>query len=196
MPPSETSTAGRADRLRLLVQFLNTRDVRTYGDHARRDDKRDELTTPHELRVWLGARRLLGDKEGVSRVDLERALALRETLRSALDPNETRRGRKDALKRLRRLALELPLEIDFDDQARPLLKPRARGVDAALTELLVSAIEADIAGRWSRLKVCAAADCHWVFVDKSRNRLQRWCATRVCGNRMKTRNYRERHRAR
>jgi predicted RNA-binding Zn ribbon-like protein len=187
---------GRADGLRLLEQFLNTRDLRTYGDHAQRDEKRDELTTPQELRAWLCARRLIGNKERVSRADLERALALRAALRSALDPNETRRGRSDALERLRRLAAELPVEVDFDTRVRPLLKPRGRGVDAALTRLLAAAIEADIAGRWSRLKLCAAADCHWAFVDGSRNRLQRWCATRVCGNRMKTRNYRERHRPR
>ena len=84
--------------------------------------------------------------------------------------------------------------MDFDSQARPALKPQTRGVPAALSALLAAAIDANISGRWSRLKVCAAPDCQWVFVDQSRNRLQRWCATRICGNRMKTRSYRERQR--
>jgi predicted RNA-binding Zn ribbon-like protein len=182
------------DGLRVLEEFLNTRDVRTFGEHGMRDDGRDKLSTPQQLRTWLRARRLIGETERVTRADLDRALALRESLRGALDPNETRRGRTDALLRLRRLAADLPVEVDFDSQARPTLKPQRRGVQAALTSLLAAAIDANISGRWSRLKICAAPDCQWVFVDHSRNRLQRWCATRICGNRMKTRNYRERQR--
>ena len=174
---------------------MNTRDLRTFGVHAERSDQRDTLTTAGALRVWLRARHLISDSERVSRADLERAVALREALRTALDTSETRRRRDEGHERLRGVAAELPVEIDFDGSGRPLLKPRSRGVDAALTLLLVSAVEASIGGRWSRLKLCAASDCQWAFVDDSRNRLQRWCATRVCGNRMKTRNYRNRMRS-
>jgi predicted RNA-binding Zn ribbon-like protein len=193
---TKTNSRGRSDGLRLIEQFLNTRDLRMFGIHAERSDQRDELMTVRELRVWLRERRLIGDSDRVSRADLERAVALREALRTMLDPNETRRRRDDGRRRLRRLAAELPVYIDFDGSARPLLTSRSRGVDGALTRLLISAVEASIADRWSRLKLCAAADCHWGFVDDSRNRLQRWCATRVCGNRMKTRNYRKRQRSR
>lgn len=172
---------------------MNTRDARSFGDHAfRKDADRDALTTPQELRRWLRARRLIAENERVTRADLARALDFRESLRGALDPNQTRRGRDQALNQLRRVAGGLPVELGFDKQGRPTLKPRTRGVEAALSTLLAAAIDANISGRWSRLKVCAAPDCQWAFVDESRNRLQRWCATRICGNRMKTRNYRER----
>lgn len=37
----------------------------------------------------------------------------------------------------------------------------------------------------SQLRVCAAPDCGWVYVDRSRNRLRRWCQMETCGNRAK-----------
>jgi len=47
-------------------------------------------------------------------------------------------------------------------------------------------------GDWKRLKLCAAPDCRWAFYDTSRNGRGRWCDMEVCGNRHKTRTYRER----
>ncbi|MFD9698271.1 CGNR zinc finger domain-containing protein [Lentzea sp. NPDC059081] len=40
--------------------------------------------------------------------------------------------------------------------------------------------------------MCAAPDCRWAFYDVSRNGRGRWCAMEICGNRQKTRAYRER----
>jgi predicted RNA-binding Zn ribbon-like protein len=45
----------------------------------------------------------------------------------------------------------------------------------------------------SRLKVCQNKDCLWVFMEASRNRSRRWCED-TCGNLMKVRRYRDRHR--
>jgi predicted RNA-binding Zn ribbon-like protein len=47
-------------------------------------------------------------------------------------------------------------------------------------------------GDWPRVKLCAAPDCRWAFYDVSRNGRGRWCAMEICGNRQKTRTYRER----
>ncbi len=44
----------------------------------------------------------------------------------------------------------------------------------------------------SRLKICQNKDCLWVFMDASRNRSRRWCED-TCGNLMKVRRYRDRH---
>jgi len=41
--------------------------------------------------------------------------------------------------------------------------------------------------------MCAHGDCRWVFYDGSRNGRGRWCTMDVCGNRAKTRAYRQRH---
>ena len=40
-----------------------------------------------------------------------------------------------------------------------------------------------------RLRLCAADDCNWVFLDHSKNGSRRWCDMNVCGNRAKARRY-------
>jgi predicted RNA-binding Zn ribbon-like protein len=44
----------------------------------------------------------------------------------------------------------------------------------------------------TRLRVCAAADCDWLFFDTSRNRSRKWCDMTTCGNRAKVARYRGR----
>ena len=67
-----------------------------------------------------------------------------------------------------------------DDLAR-VLWPVAR----AAFDLLTS-------GAAGRLRECAGRDCHWLFLDRSKNGSRRWCAMSNCGNLAKAR----RHRAR
>jgi predicted RNA-binding Zn ribbon-like protein len=44
------------------------------------------------------------------------------------------------------------------------------------------------------LKHCAADDCGWLFLDRSRNQARRWCDMKVCGNNAKARRFYHRHR--
>jgi predicted RNA-binding Zn ribbon-like protein len=39
----------------------------------------------------------------------------------------------------------------------------------------------------SNVRVCDGDDCGWMYVDRSRNGLRRWCQMRTCGTREKTR---------
>ena len=39
------------------------------------------------------------------------------------------------------------------------------------------------------LKRCAADQCGWVFLDRSRNQARRWCDMKVCGNNEKARRF-------
>ena len=50
------------------------------------------------------------------------------------------------------------------------------------------------AGTWLRLKACRNYTCRWAFYDHSKNRSGHWCTMSVCGNRQKSRGYRQRHR--
>jgi predicted RNA-binding Zn ribbon-like protein len=52
-----------------------------------------------------------------------------------------------------------------------------------------------ITGTLDRLKTCAAEECRRVFFDRSKPATRRWCMSTLCGNRIKTRSYRERHRS-
>jgi predicted RNA-binding Zn ribbon-like protein len=38
-----------------------------------------------------------------------------------------------------------------------------------------------------RIRVCAGDDCGWMYVDRSRNGLRRWCEMATCGTREKNR---------
>lgn len=53
----------------------------------------------------------------------------------------------------------------------------------------------------ARLRMCAGPDCGWLYVDRSRNGLRRWCEMETCGTleksrRRAARRHRERSRAR
>ena len=56
-------------------------------------------------------------------------------------------------------------------------------------------VHAEHDGTWPRLKICSADTCRYVYYDRSKNGSRRWCSMDVCGNRNKTRAYRDRNRA-
>ncbi|HKI95088.1 MAG TPA: ABATE domain-containing protein [Gemmatimonadales bacterium] len=47
----------------------------------------------------------------------------------------------------------------------------------------------------TRIRMCDGKDCGWVYVDRSRNGLRRWCDMATCGTREKTRRRRKGSRA-
>jgi predicted RNA-binding Zn ribbon-like protein len=61
---------------------------------------------------------------------------------------------------------------------RPLW-PLARAAAALLTD-------PDLA----RVRLCAGADCRWLFLDLTKNRTRRWCTMALCGNRAKVHRFR------
>ncbi len=62
-----------------------------------------------------------------------------------------------------------------------------------LRPILRSAAELLTSGDWRDVRECAAGDCTWLFLDRSRNRTRRWCSMATCGNRAKAqRHYRRR----
>jgi predicted RNA-binding Zn ribbon-like protein len=47
----------------------------------------------------------------------------------------------------------------------------------------------------SHVRMCAAEDCRWLFLDTSKSHSRRWCDMKSCGNRDKARRFYERQRA-
>ncbi len=123
------------------------------------------------------------------------ARALREalrdllTLRAAPDAADAVTG---ALPRANQMLNAHLLRVQTDSDGTPVLVPASHGIPAALAAIAATAALAQAAGTWQRLKICAAPDCRWVFYDTSRSGAARWCSMRVCGNRAKTRAYRQR----
>ena len=154
----------------------------------------DQLDSPEALRRFLAGQGLLGPSEPVGRADLALAVELREALRAMLRANHGEPLDPAAIQALNRAAAELPLQVVFDDQGRPVLGPAAGGCRGALAALLAGVAKAGAQGTWERLKACSAESCQWAFYDRSKNRSGRWCSMQTCGNRIKTRTYRSRRR--
>ena len=60
-----------------------------------------------------------------------------------------------------------------------------------LWPVLWSAAELLRSDEASRVRVCDGDECGWMYVDRSRNGLRRWCQMRTCGTREKTRRRRQ-----
>jgi predicted RNA-binding Zn ribbon-like protein len=152
------------------------------------------FATPRSLRDWLLARDLIGVDARVAAAELERALAIREGLRTLAGSDAGSDAADEVLQRLNRAACGAAAEIRFGiDGPRHVLEDRA-GVPAALGLVLAIAARAMIDGSWSRLKVCPGEDCDWAFYDNSRNQTGRWCSMSVCGGRAKARAHYQRRR--
>jgi predicted RNA-binding Zn ribbon-like protein len=177
---SSNPAPGDLERVR---RFVNT------FDH---EDASDAISTPDELRDWLAGTGLLDRDVRVTRAELERAHAVRSALHATLLAHHGEPLAPAAPEVLAAASRRARLAVRFGVDGSSRLEPGAGGVDGALGELLALAHDADLAGTWSRLKVCPADDCLVAFYDKSRNRSAVWCDMAVCGNRAKVREYRER----
>ena len=113
----------------------------------------------------------------------ERARPLREAFRSLALANNGLPLDPAAVETLNVAASRLSLRVGddgtvrFDDGGDPL------------DDLVAVAFAAMLDGSWRRLKACR--NCRWSFYDASPNRSATWCSMQLCGNRAKTRTYRD-----
>src|ERR1700722_16106011 len=185
--------------LATLQAFVNTLDI---------EQSTDELSTPAALDQWLQAAGLAGTDSGgqvfppSGPADLAAAIELREALRAvllvhaphpqadAMDPGAA--GRAAAGARLAGVAAAAQARIVVRADGSVALAAAGTGSGRSLAALLLIAAEAATAGTWTRLKACAADDCHWAFYDRSPTRNGCWCSMQICGSRAKSRAYRSR----
>jgi predicted RNA-binding Zn ribbon-like protein len=60
-------------------------------------------------------------------------------------------------------------------------------LESVLWPVLWSAASLLISDESSQIRICGGPDCGWMYVDRSRNGLRRWCQMETCGTREKTR---------
>lgn len=173
------------EELVLIEQLLNTADCEAGGD---------DLRTPSDLFAWLRERDLIAPADEVNDADLALVVRTRELLRRLLHSDEGQPGHDRTVDELNAVASELPLHVTFEHDGGATLAGRDRGVRRALARMMADIAVARARGSWARLKVCALDSCQWAFYDSSKNRSGKWCSMRVCGNRNKTRAYRQRRR--
>ena len=172
--------------VKLVRDFVNSVDI---------ESGVDEWATPEHLAGWLADRALMASGDTARPADLRRAVEMREALRAVLEANHDETVDEDAVSRLNEIAGRVPLQVHFDSHGGAHLASSRVGVDAALGAVLAAVSTAMTTGTWGRLKVCRKDSCRWAFYDQSKNRSGRWCSMQVCGNRVKTKAFRQRQRS-
>jgi predicted RNA-binding Zn ribbon-like protein len=168
----------------LLVDFVNTYDL---------EEGTDSIAGSEQLGAWIAGKtgELIGtvEEEGISRV-----LALRESLRSLLRANNGEAIGERELDPLREAAERSRYRTTFSSEGQLDLAPARSDLSGFEARLLLAIERLQSQGAWPRLKACTDDGCQWAFYDTTRNRSRTWCSMEECGNREKTRRYRERKR--
>ena len=182
------------DALANLYDFANTLDVRYFTHHGVRHRKDDELKRPDDLAAWMAQRKLSRSGAKVTPAMLETALSLRASLRDYLQHDPAERQNRSATRALNAAIAAFPLYAEVGGEAGGKLHPARDDALAGLSALAVELYDGARDGSLDRLKMCAAEECRRVFFDRSKPATRRWCMSTLCGNRIKTRAYRERQR--
>lgn len=191
--------------LEAVRDFLNTADERRFTVRGIRHSGGDALAGPGDPSGWLAGHGMIPAGTRACPEELAAAKALRDALRDVLKlrarhqaDDQTGGGAAGdtssaAVARANAALGVFPLRVQVGSDGTPGLLPAGHGVRSALAVIAAATAAAEAAGTWKRLKICAAPDCRWVFYDTSRSGAGRWCSMRACGNRDKTRAYRQRH---
>jgi predicted RNA-binding Zn ribbon-like protein len=138
-------------------------------------------------------RRLAAADPGAAQAALRKAWRIRGVLHrlfAGLAAGEPRADASDEFASLLRATLqELRLERQGKGTARHAWTFPASGtaLDGVLAPVVWSAARLLASADAESLRMCAGPDCGWVFVDRSRNGLRRWCEMQTCGTQEKTR---------
>jgi len=180
------------DALANLYDFANTLDVRHFTHNRVPHRQDDELKGVDDLAAWMAQRKLAPPGAKITPAMFEIALVLRASLREYLRHDPAERRSKTAARALNAAIACFPLRAELGGGAalRPARDDSLAGLSALAAELYDGARD----GSLDRLKMCAAEECRRVFFDRSKPVTRRWCMSTLCGNRMKTRAYRERQR--
>jgi predicted RNA-binding Zn ribbon-like protein len=168
--------------LRLVRSFANSVDVET---------AQDDLDSPERFGRWLVAHGF--DHPAPSDEERVLALGIRDALREELMAHHGDGDARTARARLDAYARMVPLRAAFGD-GPAMLVPAGGGVAAMLGAVLAAIVIAEHEGTWERVKICREETCQVAFYDRSKNQSKTWCSMGVCGNRNKTRSYRDRRR--
>jgi predicted RNA-binding Zn ribbon-like protein len=181
------------DELANLYDFANTLDLRCFTHHGVPHPQSDELADADKLQAWLRDRNLASPGTRLPRTGLHSVLQFRQALRDYLQcdgaQRQTNRKVADALNRAMR-----PFALTVEATRSGMALKSAEQSAAGLSHLVAELYNAETRNQLARLKMCASDECRRVFFDRSKPASRRWCQSTLCGNRNKTRAYRERQR--
>ena len=179
------------------LDFVNT------ADWTPRGLERDRFTGYDRLLEWGRGSGVLGPaevrqlKEVMLRhprraaAVLEEAHAVRDVLRGVFVSLVDGRHNALALERLNRLLADAAthLRVVRDGKGRLVRgwADHGQSPESVLRPVVMAAAELVSSADVEKLRICAGSDCGWMYVDRSRNGLRRWCEMSVCGTAEKNR---------
>jgi predicted RNA-binding Zn ribbon-like protein len=184
------------DELANLYDFANTLDVRHFTHHGVPHPQGDELTNARELAAWMSQRGLSSNSARITPAMLATAIELRTLVRDYLQCDPPQRSKnRDAVRALNNTLKLFPLVVAAGEDGNMVLRTAREDAHAGLSPIVAELYDGSRSGTLDRLKMCASDECRRVFFDRSKPSTRRWCMSSLCGNRMKTRSYRERQRS-
>ena len=184
LPPEELRFHWSAGRL--CLDF-----VATVGERWRRSFER--LSCPEDLARWLVESGMLHEPPLVAEEELQAARSLREAINRLARPGVA--AQTGDRPELNRWAAKPPLAPQINDRGA-LVRVSEQPVQAALATIATDAIDLLTGPLAGRVRECDAPDCALLFLDSSRPGRRRWCAGEACGNRSRTKAYRQRQKER
>ena len=171
----------------LCLEFANTRYWRGQASPT------ETLNSPEDLVGWAAANAGIKTDKPLQSRELERALALRETIYRLFEAQA--QARPAAARDLAVLNEALAAA-----PARRTLKRARHGYEwdvdvrsatalGLIAPILWSAGDLLAGPRLDRVRRCANPECGWLFLDDSRAGKRRWCSMSACGNRAKARRH-------
>lgn len=208
MSTSRVTNGGSGELLPRYVGGDASLDLVNTVDWTEAGPRRDRLSDYAQLTRWAEGAGVLGEavarrlrrmaKSDPEAADsaLQRARRARVVLRDlyiglARGDADERGG--DAFAELLERALDrLRLERRGGSARHEWHFPAAAStLDGFLDPVVWSAAQLLASDEAESIRVCAGPDCGWVFVDRSRNGLRRWCEMETCGTQAKTRRRRK-----
>ncbi|MET4385745.1 putative RNA-binding Zn ribbon-like protein [Bradyrhizobium sp. F1.4.3] len=182
------------DALANVYDFANSLDLRHFTHCGVQHQQAEELADPSALGDWMHQHGLIDRGAVPSQRTFAAALQLRGAIRDYLKSDPAERHRKAAATAPLNKAMEpFALRVAAIGKDGFGLMPMQADAQAGLSAIVAELYNAAATGTLGRLKMCAAGECQRVFFDRSKPGTRRWCQSTLCGNREKTRTYRERH---
>ena len=180
--------------MELFIDFANTL-------HFHEGTPDDRVATPAALRAWLAERSL--DPADIPLPRVEQAMPafrdlralIHEVTRRLVDDGRPSTRQVQRLNRVLRDGLHHHRLEPAEDGTRFTVGQVGDRLDQARSAIAGSLAHYVADHDVERLRICAADDCRWRFIDRSPAGRRRWCDMRTCGNRAKVAAHRERARA-
>jgi predicted RNA-binding Zn ribbon-like protein len=177
-----------------LSQEKKIDNLRSYRDLVGFAEQ-TELVTPSQAHQLL---RIGKRNQSSAEKALQQAIRLREALFEIFAAAAEKRPHPSALAQLNAVLEDAGARRELvAHQGRFLWRWAgiAENLESILWPIAYEAAQLLASGNLDYVRRCAAEDCGWLFLDKSKSHSRRWCDMKSCGNRDKARRFYERQRS-